>query len=84
MFECSFFQNIIENLILYYLLSDDEIVEFYRELYANLNQKDFLLLYLYSDNLEENIQTIKKERCDNLGNEVWYKLMLNYFIFRII
>jgi len=80
LFECSFFQNIIENLILYYLLSDDEIVEFYRELYANLNQKDFLLLYLYSDNLEENIQTIKKERCDNLGNEVWYELMLNYFI----
>ena len=80
LFECSFFQNIIEDLILFHLLSDDEIVEFYRELYGEINREDFLLLYLYSDKLEENIKAIKKERCDNQGNELWYQLMLEYLI----
>lgn len=78
LFECSFFQNIIEDLILFHLLNDDEIVEFYRELYSNIKKEQFLLLYLYSDKLEANIKTIKKERCDNFGNELWYQLMLEY------
>lgn len=80
LFEGSFFQNIIEDLILFHLLSDDEIVEFYRELYSIIEHEQFLLLYLYSDKLEENIKVIKMERCDNLGNEMWYPLMLEYLI----
>lgn len=80
LFECSFFQNIIEDLILFHQLSDDEIVEFYRELYEQIEKEQFLLLYLYSDKLEENIKVIKKERCDNQGNEIWYSLMCEYFI----
>ena len=80
LFECSFFQNIVEKLILYYMLSDEEIIDFYRELYHNVNSDDFKLLYLYSDSIEENISHIRKERCDNQGNELWYELMLNYLI----
>lgn len=80
MFECSFFQNIIEDLILFHRLNDDEIVEFYRELFDKINKEQFLLLYLYSDELEENIKIIKEERCDNEGNEMWYSLMLEYLI----
>ncbi len=80
LFECSFFQNIIEDLILFHLLSDDEIVGFYRELYSNINKEEFLLLYLYTDELEENIKAIKKERCDDLGNELWYQMMLEYLM----
>lgn len=49
LFECSFFQNIIEDLILFHQLNDNEIVEFYRELYSKVNKEQFLLLYLYSD-----------------------------------
>lgn len=78
LFECAFFQNIIEDLILFYLMSDEEIIEFYRELYNNVNKDSFLMLYLYSDNLEENIEIIKKERSDDAGNELWYKLMIQY------
>lgn len=78
LFECSFFQNIIEDLILFHLLNDDEIVEFYRELYKHVNKEQFLLLYLYSDKLEENIKIIQKERCDHSGNESWYQLMSEY------
>lgn len=79
-FECSFFQNIIEDLILFHLLSDDEIVDFYHELYQIVNKENFLLFYLYSDKLEENIKAIQKERCDNSGNELWYPMMLQYLI----
>lgn len=79
LFECAFFQNIIENLMLYHLLNDDEIIQFYRELYSNINKEQFLLLYLYSDKLEENIRAIQKERCDNSGNELWYQMILEYF-----
>lgn len=80
LFECSFFQNIIEDLILFHRLRDDEIVGFYRELYNGLHKEEFLLLYLYSDKLEENIKYIKEERCDNQGNELWYSMMLEYLI----
>lgn len=80
LFECAFFQNIIEDLILFHLLKDDEIVEFYRELYGRVNQENFRLLYLYSDKLEENIKVIKKERSDQSGNELWYQMMLEYLI----
>ena len=80
LFECSFFQNVIEDLILFHMLSDEEIIEFYRELFLLLDRKNFLLLYLYSDRLEENLQIIQRERCDEEGNEVWYQLMLDYII----
>lgn len=80
LFECSFFQNIIEDLILFHQLADDKIIEFYHELYKNIDKEQFLLLYLYNDNIEETIKIIKKERCDNHGNEVWYSLMSEYLI----
>ena len=77
-FECAFFQNIIESLILFYLLSDDEIVEFYGQLYRNVHQENFQLLYLYSEEIEKSIQEIKAQRSDYMGNELWYQLMLEY------
>lgn len=80
LFECSFFQNIMEDLILFHQLSDPEIMEFYHELYSRINKEQFLLLYLYSDKLEENIRAVKKERCDEQGNELWYSLMMEYLI----
>ena len=80
LFECSFFQNVIETLILYYMLSDEEIVEFYREFYGHVDKEHFRLLYLYSEDLEENIRIVRKERCDGFGNEWWYELLLRYLI----
>ena len=78
LFECSFFQNIIEDMILFHQLNDDEIAEFYRELYDKIDKEQFLMLYLYGDDLEENIRAIRKERCDSQGNEMWYSLMMEY------
>lgn len=78
LFECSFLQNIVEDLILFHQLSDDEIIAFYRKLYDTIQKENFLLLYLYSDGLEESTRIIQKERSDYQGNELWYKLMIEY------
>lgn len=78
LFECAFMQNIVEELILFHQLSDDEIIGFYRRLYDALHKDHFLLLYLYSDDIEGSTWTIRKERSDQQGNELWYKLMMSY------
>lgn len=78
LFECAFFQNIMEDLILFHERSDEEIIEFYRELCGKIDKERFRLFYLYSEDLEEILQVVKKERSDHNGNEMWYSLMMNY------
>ena len=78
LFECSFFQNILEELILFYCKSEEEIYDFYRELYAVIKQKKIRLVYLCSNDIEGNILEIKKERCDENGVEMWFPLVMKY------
>ena len=79
LFECAFLQNLVEDMILFHLMSDGEIMAFYRELYEKVDKEHFLLVYLYSENIEENIQVVRKERCDEEGREAWFQMMLEYF-----
>lgn len=78
LFECSFFQNSMEDMMLYYQLPEQDIVDFYREAHEILKPKGFQMLYLQSNNIRENILQIKKERSDENGEELWYPLMLKY------
>lgn len=78
LFECAFMQNLIEEFILFQQLSDDEITAFYHRLYGTVRKENFLLLYLYSEDIETSTQIIRKERSDEQGNELWYPLMLSY------
>ena len=78
LFECAFFQNIMEDLILFHMLSDEDIMDFYRELFAHVDKEKFLMLYLSADNLKDSINIIRRERSDGAGNELWYDLMLGY------
>lgn len=78
LFECAFLQNIVEDLILFHQLSDEEILDFYRRLYAIMPRDHFRLLYLYSDKIAENIKIIQRERSDDQGNQLWYPLMIEY------
>lgn len=80
LFECAFMQNIVEDLILFHQLGDEEILEFYRRLYAVMQKEHFRLLYLYSDKIEENIRIIQKERSDEAGNQMWYPVMMEYLV----
>ena len=78
LFECAFLQNIVEELILYQQLEDDEIISFYHRLFNDIHLEDFLLLYLYDADLEESTRIICRERSDEQGNPWWYPLMLDY------
>ena len=70
-FECSVFQNIIDNQMLYFMMSDDEILAFYERLHGILSGKPYRILYLDVEDIEAAIGVIKKERSDDNGNELW-------------
>ena len=78
-FECSLFQNIVEDMILDRNMSDEEILAFYRELAGVIADRDFRIFYLKADDIEGNIGAIRKERSDENGNEMWFPLMIGYF-----
>ena len=77
-FECAFFQNIMEDLMLFHKLEDDEIIAFYQELYQLIDKEKFQLIYLMDQDVDTVIRRIKKERCDSRGNEIWYQMMVEY------
>ncbi len=78
-FECSLFQNIVEDMILFKNASDKEIIDFYKEIRDKLSGKDYRILYLLTEDIPSSINIIRKERSDEQGNELWFNLMLGYF-----
>ena len=77
-FECSIFQNIVEDQILYFEMTDDEIIEFYKRMKTVLGDREYKILYLNVDDIAEGINIIRKERVDGDGNEMWFPLMMEY------
>lgn len=77
-FECSIFQNIIENQMLYLMMTDDEILNFYRRLKSVIEDKPYRIIYLDVDDIPGGIDIIRKERSDDKGNELWFPLMIRY------
>ena len=77
-FECSIFQNIIENQLLYFMMTDEEILDFYRKLKYVLADKKYKIIYLEMENIRREIEIIRKERVDRAGNELWFPLMVRY------
>ena len=77
-FECSIFQNIIENQMLYLMLSEEEIFDFYRRLREILIDKQYKIIYLDVEDIADAIHVIRKKRSDANGNEMWFPLMIQY------
>lgn len=77
-FECSIFQNIIENQMLYLGMTEDEILDFYRRLKEVLADKPYKIIYLDVHDIPAEIDVIRNERCDDKGNEIWFPLMVRY------
>lgn len=77
-FECSIFQNIIENQLLYLCMTEEEILSFYRKVKQVLKNKEFQILYLDVEDIQNTIEIIRKERSDENGNELWFPLMIRY------
>ncbi len=74
-FECSFFQNIIENQMLYLMMTDEEIIDFYRKLKSVLEVKPYRIIYLDVADIRGAVDVIRKERSDDNGNELWFPMM---------
>ncbi len=77
-FESSFFQYVITTMMLFYEMSDEEIIGFYREVFDILKNKNFRLLYIDTDNVKDTITKIKTERVDWHCNEVWFPPLMKY------
>lgn len=78
-FECSLFQNIVEDMILFQKKSDQEIIDFYKEVKEVLADKEYQIMYIQTGDIASNIDVIRKERSDDKGKELWFPLMLGYF-----
>ena len=77
-FECSILQNIVENQILFYEMTDDEIVAFYKRLADVIRDRDFKILYLEVAWVAGALEIIRRERVDADGNEMWFPLMIGF------
>lgn len=78
-FECSLFQNIVEDMILFRNASDEEILEFYKEIASALEGREYRIFYIETPDIRANLEVIRKERSDEHGNEMWFPVMLDYF-----
>lgn len=78
-FECSLFQNTVEDMLLFRCMPDGAVVDFYRQVRSALEGKDYRIVCLRTDNVPASLQAVRKERCDADGNEVWFSMLLQYF-----
>ena len=78
-FECSLFQNIVEDMILFRCASNDEIMDFYHDIHNALDDKKYHIVYLKAEDISGNLDIIRKERSDDKGKEIWFPLMLGFF-----
>ena len=78
-FECSLLQNTVEDMTLFRCFSDEEIIGFYKSVRDALEGKKYSILYLKADDVVGNLNTIRKERSDENGKELWFPLMMDYF-----
>lgn len=77
-FECSIFQNIIENQMLYFMMTDDEIISFYSKVEKILADQPYKIIYLDVEDISGAIDVVRKERSDDDGNELWFPMLIRY------
>ena len=79
--ECSLFQNTVEDLILFRDMSDEGIMDLYREIKKELEDKQVHIAYIKTEpeGIRTNLENARKERVDDKGNEVWFSMLCNYF-----
>ena len=78
-FECSLFQNTVEDMILFRDAPDEEIIAFYRKVREALEGKNYHIVILKAEDVRGNLAVIRKERSDEQGNELWFPMMIQYF-----
>jgi hypothetical protein len=66
-------------MILFQNASDSEIISFYKGIRERFSDKDYRIMYLVTEDILSSINTIRKERSDEQGNELWFPMMLGFF-----
>lgn len=79
-FECSLLQNAVEDMILFRDLSDEAILDFYKEVKSALKGKEYEIYYIESPDIAENLNIIRRERVDQDGNEIWFNMLMEFFV----
>ena len=79
-FECSLLQNAVEDMILFRDMSDDGILSFYKDVRSALEGKAYEIYYIESPDIEKNLNAVRRERVDKDGNEVWFNMLMEFFI----
>ncbi|MCR5805377.1 MAG: deoxynucleoside kinase [Clostridia bacterium] len=79
--ECALFQNIVEDMILFRDMSDEAIIDFYRDIKSALGDNKIHIAYLKTrpDDIRRNLETARRDRVDDNGNEVWFTMLCDYF-----
>ena len=79
-FECSLLQNAVEDMILFRDMSDEAILDFYKDVREALGGKAFEIYYIEAPDIGKNLDAVRRERVDKKGNEVWFNMLMDYFI----
>jgi hypothetical protein len=79
--ECALFQNIVEDMILFRDMPDEDIIVFYRDIKKAIGDKQIHIAYLKAkpDDIRRNLETARQTRVDDKGNEVWFSMLCDYF-----
>lgn len=77
-FECSFMQNIVDELLLFRLCDTREVTRFYRRLITAADMRCFRLIRLTPRDIDETIGRIRRQRVNDRGEEEWYMAMQSY------
>ncbi len=78
-YECSLFQNIVEDMILFRRASDEEILRFYAQVRDILKGREYRVVYLETEDIPGSIDAVRRERTDGQGNERWFSMVCEYF-----
>ena len=79
--ECALFQNIVEDMILFRDMPDEDIIDFYGDIKKAIGDKQIQIAYLKAetDDIRRNLEAARQTRVDDKGNEVWFSMLCGYF-----
>ena len=66
-------------MILFRDMSDDAILDFYKEVWSALKDKEYEIYYIESPDIRKNLDAVRRERVDKDGKEIWFDMLMEYF-----
>ena len=76
--ECSLFQNIVDELLLYQGYTTRQVVDFYREIFDRCDMDALRVVRLVPRNAKESLEHVRQERVNEQGVRVWEQAVVQY------